>query len=95
MELTAVSALHFSAAILTDILERCFQDYFVPFSLTPEAFAQRFGSEGLSYEDSCVWLRGDEPVAIRPYHAPRGCSPAGCVCYPPRNTVAKGLARGC
>jgi hypothetical protein len=46
MELTAVSALHFSAAILTDILERCFQDYFVPFSLTPEALPSALALKG-------------------------------------------------
>lgn len=64
MKLTAVSALHFSFTELTDILGRCFQNYFVPFSLTPEAFALRFGSEGMSVEDSCVWLQNGEPVAI-------------------------------
>lgn len=64
MELTATSALHFSFTELTDILARCFQHYFVPFSLTPEAFALRFGAEGMSVEDSCVWLRDGEPVAI-------------------------------
>lgn len=64
MELTAVSALHFSVTELTRILERCFQDYFVPFSLTPEAFALRFAAEGMSVEDSCIWLQNGEPVAI-------------------------------
>ena len=64
MELTATSALHFSFTELTDILGRCFQNYFVPFSLTPKAFALRFGSEGMSVEDSCVWLQNGEPVAI-------------------------------
>ncbi|MGR5943762.1 GNAT family N-acetyltransferase [Enterobacter sp. C4G1] len=93
MELTAVSALHFSAAILTDILERCFQDYFVPFSLTPEAFAQRFGSEGLSYEDSCVWLRGDEPVAIALITRRAGAARLGAFAILPEYR-GKGLARG-
>lgn len=64
MELTATSALHFSFTELTDILGHCFQNYFVPFSLTPEAFALRFGAEGMSVEDSCVWLQDGEPVAI-------------------------------
>lgn len=64
MGLTAVSALHFSFAELTDILERCFEDYFVPVSLTPDAFALRFRAEGMSVEDSCVWTVDGEPAAI-------------------------------
>ena len=64
MELTAVSALHYRFAELSDILERCFQGYFVPITLTPEAFALRFTAEGMSVEDSCVWERNGEPVAI-------------------------------
>lgn len=93
MELTAVSALHFSAAMLTDILERCFQDYFVPFSLTPEAFSLRFGSEGISYEDSCVWLRGDEPVAIALITRRAGAARLGAFAILPEYR-GKGLARG-
>jgi len=64
MGLTAVSALHFSFAELTDILGRCFEDYFVPVSLTPDAFALRFRAEGMSVEDSCVWRVDNEPAAI-------------------------------
>lgn len=64
MSLNAVCALNFSIAQLTDILGLCFADYFVPLSLTPEVFATRFGSEGISFEDSCVWLRDNAPVAI-------------------------------
>lgn len=64
MELTAVSALHYSCADLTHILEHCFQDYFVPIALTPETFALRFGAEGMSMEDSRVWQHDGEPVAI-------------------------------
>lgn len=64
MGLTAVSALHFSFAELTDILGRCFEDYFVPVSLTPDAFALRFRAEGMSVEDSCVWKVNGEPAAI-------------------------------
>lgn len=64
MQLTTISALHFSFTELAEILGRCFQNYFVPFSLTPEAFALRFSAEGMSVEDSCVWLQNGEPVAI-------------------------------
>ncbi|MBM3073094.1 N-acetyltransferase [Lelliottia sp. RWM.1] len=93
MELTAVSALHFSVAELTGILERCFQDYFVPFSLTPEAFALRFSSEGVSLEASRVWLRGDEPVAIALINRRANTARLGAFAIIPAYR-GKGLARG-
>lgn len=64
MPFTAVPAYALSITELTDILGRCFQDYFVPFTLTPEHFAARFIAEGLSFADSCVWFADNEPVAI-------------------------------
>lgn len=64
MELTAVPATCFSSEQLTTILSDCFEDYLVPVSLSVEVFVQRFGAEGLSLLDSCVWLAGDTPAAI-------------------------------
>lgn len=64
MPFTTVPAYALSITALTEILGRCFQDYFVPFTLTPEQFAARFIAEGLSFADSCVWYADNEPVAI-------------------------------
>lgn len=64
MSLKTVSALNFSIAELTDIFVLCFQDYFVPVSLTPEMFAARFCPEDISFADSRVWLQDNAPVAI-------------------------------
>lgn len=57
-------ALAFSIAQLSDIMTACFQQYVVPLSVTPDAFATRFGSEGISFHDSVVWMQGENPVAL-------------------------------
>lgn len=64
MNLTAISALHYSSEQLSAILGECFEGYRVPFSLPPERFALRFGAEDISLPDSCVWLNEDVPVAV-------------------------------
>jgi GNAT superfamily N-acetyltransferase len=57
-------ATGFSSEQLSTILSDCFEDYLVPVSLPVAVFVQRFGSEGLSLLDSCVWLDGETPAAI-------------------------------
>ena len=64
MALIAVPATGFSSEQLSTILSDCFEDYLVPVSLPVAVFVQRFGSEGLSLLDSCVWLDGGTPAAI-------------------------------
>ncbi|HHG8771276.1 TPA: GNAT family N-acetyltransferase [Raoultella planticola] len=64
MALRAVPATDFSCEQLSAILRDCFEDYLVPVSLPVAVFVQRFGSEGLSLLDSCVWLDGETPVAM-------------------------------
>ncbi|WP_434636723.1 GNAT family N-acetyltransferase [Klebsiella sp. I138] len=64
MALIAVPATGFSSEHLSTILRDCFEDYLVPVSLSVAVFVQRFGSEGLSLLDSCVWLDGETPAAI-------------------------------
>ncbi|MGY6031224.1 GNAT family N-acetyltransferase [Phytobacter sp. AG2a] len=64
MNLTPLSALHYSSEQLACFLGACFEGYSVPVSLTPERFALRFGAEGISLTDSCVWWEGETLVAI-------------------------------
>lgn len=64
MNLTAVSALHYSSEQLSAFLGECFEGYRIPISLTPERFALRFGAEDISLTDSCVWWEGERLVAI-------------------------------
>ena len=64
MNLTAVSALHYSSEQLSAFLGECFEGYRIPISLTPERFALRFGAEDISLTDSCVWWEGEKLVAI-------------------------------
>ncbi len=63
MNLTAISALHYSSEQLSAFLGECFEGYSVPFSLPPERFAQRFGAEDISLTDSCIWWNDDMRVA--------------------------------
>lgn len=51
MNLTAISALHYSSEQLSEFLGECFEGYIIPFSLPPERFAQRFG-----VKDQPDWL---------------------------------------
>jgi ribosomal protein S18 acetylase RimI-like enzyme len=64
MNLTAISALHYSSEQLSAFLGECFEGYSIPFSLPPERFALRFGAEDISLPDSCVWMNEDMPVAV-------------------------------
>lgn len=57
-------ALNFSIVQLSDIMNACFQQYVIPLSVTPDYFARRFGSEGLNFHQSGVWMQGDQAVAI-------------------------------
>ncbi|MBS1724783.1 MAG: GNAT family N-acetyltransferase [Armatimonadetes bacterium] len=42
----------------------CFEDYVVPFTLTPESFDRRFRREGMDMEASLLWYEADSPAAI-------------------------------
>ena len=64
MNLTPISALHYSSEQLSDFLGECFEGYSIPVSLSSERFAQRFGAEDISLSDSCVWLNGEMLVAV-------------------------------
>lgn len=64
MPIQSQSAIHFSVVQLSEIMNRCFQGYSIPVSVTPGYFATRFTAEGLSLNDSCVWTEGDQLVAI-------------------------------
>jgi ribosomal protein S18 acetylase RimI-like enzyme len=64
MNLTPISALHYSSEQLSDFLGECFAGYSIPVSLSSERFAQRFGAEDISLSDSCVWLNGEMLVAV-------------------------------
>lgn len=55
MNLTTISALHYSSEQFTTHLSACFEGYSVPFSLPTDVFAQRFGAEDISLVDSCLW----------------------------------------
>lgn len=59
-----VPAIHFSIVQLSEMMNACFQQYVVPLSVTPDYFAARFGSEGLNFTASAVWMQGDSPVAL-------------------------------
>lgn len=64
MTIIPVSALECSITELSCILTDSFNESLTPFALSPETFASRFISEGLSLEDSLVWLVNDNPAAI-------------------------------
>ncbi|EHM51362.1 GNAT family N-acetyltransferase [Yokenella regensburgei] len=64
MPFRAVPATQFSSEQLTAMLGKCFEGYSQPFSLPVDVFAQRFAAEGLSLVDSCVWMEGDDLVAV-------------------------------
>ncbi|WP_251347366.1 GNAT family N-acetyltransferase [Klebsiella pneumoniae] len=64
MTVIPVSALEYSMAELCRILADSFNESSTPFALPPDMFASRFISEGLSLEDSCVWLVNGNPAAI-------------------------------
>lgn len=64
MTVIPVSALECSITELCRILADSFNESLTPFALPPEMFASRFISEGLSLEDSFVWLVNDNPAAI-------------------------------
>lgn len=59
-----VPASHFSIVQLSEIMTACFQQYVVPLSVTPDYFAARFCSEGLNFNESAVWMQGEQPIAI-------------------------------
>lgn len=59
MNLTAISALHYSCEQFAAHLGACFEGYSVPFSLPPERFARRFVAEDISLTDSCIWWNDD------------------------------------
>lgn len=64
MNLTSISALHYSSEQLSVFLSDCFAGYSIPFSIAAEHFAHRFGAEHISLPDSCVWWDGEVLVAI-------------------------------
>jgi len=64
MNLTAISALHYSSEQLSAFLSDCFEGYSIPFSLPPEHFSCRFGAENISLSDSCIWWDGGVLVAV-------------------------------
>ncbi|MFW0764446.1 GNAT family N-acetyltransferase [Trabulsiella odontotermitis] len=64
MPITVVPATRYSCEQLAAMLGDCFEGYSIPVSLPVPVFAQRFGAEGLSLVDSCVWMDGDNPVAV-------------------------------
>ncbi|MGU5744283.1 GNAT family N-acetyltransferase [Klebsiella quasipneumoniae] len=64
MTVIPVPAIECSITELCRILADSFDESLTPFALPPEMFASRFISEGLSLEDSFVWLVNDNPAAI-------------------------------
>lgn len=62
--LRVTDATHYNSHQLAEILNRCFEDYLVPFVLAGDIFAPRFAAESLSLADSRIWLDGDTPVAL-------------------------------
>ncbi len=53
-----------SAAELADAMNLCFEDYVIPFRLTPELADRRFRRDSLDGEASTVWRVGDDPAAV-------------------------------
>lgn len=64
MSITVCSAINFSIIELTKIMNRCFEDYVVPVNISADYFLSRFVSEGISFADSLVWLKGEKAIAL-------------------------------
>ncbi|PWW12789.1 GNAT family N-acetyltransferase [Mangrovibacter plantisponsor] len=64
MTINSQSIISYSAIELSEIMNACFERYVIPIKTTPEYFISRFISEGISFNDSCVWKDGENIVAI-------------------------------
>lgn len=62
--LTSTTAAHWNSYQLAAILTSCFEGYLTPFTIQGDAFTARFAAEDVSLNDSIVWLKEGQPVAL-------------------------------
>src|SRR5438128_2742938 len=68
--LTFKSLLELDSVEIADLFNRCFEDYVISFTMTPQSAAAHWLRDGVDLARSFVTMRGEDAIAVT-YIAPR------------------------